>query len=85
MMAKYIVKRLLQSLITILLVTSVVFLLLTLMPTDYFFSEDELIKLTEEQKQERLEAAGLLDPPLVQLGNFLKKLIFRILKNKSHF
>jgi len=75
MMAKYIVKRLLQSLVTILLVTSVVFLLLTLMPTDYFFTEDELMKLTEEQKNDRLEAAGLLDPPLVQLGNFLKKLI----------
>ena len=75
-MAKYIIKRLLQSLVTILLVISIVFLLLTLMPTDYFFTEDELIKLTEEQKQERLEAAGLLDPPLVQLGNFLERLIF---------
>ena len=45
-MLKYTVKRLLQSCITILLIVSVVFLLLRLMPTDYYFTEDELIKLT---------------------------------------
>ncbi|MBQ9264454.1 MAG: ABC transporter permease [Clostridia bacterium] len=73
-MAKYLLKRLLQSVVTILLIVSVVFLLMRLMPTDYYFSEDELMKLTEDQKQSRLEAEGLLDPPLVQLGNFLVRL-----------
>ncbi len=73
-MAKYLIKRLLQSVITILLIVSAVFLLMRLMPTDYYFSEDELMKLTEEQKNARLEAEGLLDPPLVQLGNFLVRL-----------
>lgn len=73
-MLKYTVKRLLQSCITILLIVSVVFLLLRLMPTDYYFTEDELIKLTPEQKQDRLEAAGLLDNPFVQLGRFYKQL-----------
>ncbi len=73
-MAKYLIKRLLQSLVTIILIVSAVFLLMRMMPTDYYFSEDELMKLTEEQKQSRLEAEGLLDPPLVQLGNFLVRL-----------
>lgn len=73
-MAKYIIKRLLQSVLTILLVVSIVFLLLRLMPTDYFFSEEELIKLTDEQRHDKLQAAGLLDPPFEQLGRFYKDL-----------
>ena len=74
-MIKYILKRLLQSVITILLVVSIVFLLMRLMPTDYFFTEDELIKFTEQQKEDKLARLGLLDPPLVQLGNFLKNMV----------
>ena len=73
-MAKYILKRLAQSLLTVFIIVSVVFLLMRMMPTDYFFTEDELIKLTEAQKQSKLESAGLLDPPLVQLGNFYKNM-----------
>ena len=73
-MLKYILKRLLQSLLTILIIVSVVFLLMRMMPTDYFFTEDELIKLTESQKQSKLEAAGLLDPPLIQLKNFFQNM-----------
>lgn len=69
-MVKYILKRLAQSLLTLLIIISVVFLLMRLMPTDYFFTEDELIKLTDAQKHDKLENAGLLDPPLVQLKNF---------------
>ena len=38
-MARYIFKRLLQSAVTVLLVVTVVFLLLRLMPTDYYFTE----------------------------------------------
>lgn len=74
-MAKYIIKRLLQSVLTILLVVSIVFLLLRLMPTDYFFSEEELIKLTDEQRHDKLQAAGLLDPPLEQLGRFYRQML----------
>jgi oligopeptide transport system permease protein len=51
-----------------------VFLLLRLMPTDYYFTEDELIKLTAVQKHDRLLAAGLLDPPMVQLRRFYVQL-----------
>ena len=74
-MLKYTFQRLFQSLITVLLVVSVVFLLLRLLPTDYFFTEDQLIKLTEEQQHDMLEAEGYLDPPFVQLGRFYAELI----------
>ena len=58
-MAKYTVKRLLQSLVTILIVVTIVFLLLRMLPTDYFFTEDQLMKLTDQQKHDQLKAAGL--------------------------
>lgn len=69
-MAKYTVKRLLQSIITILLVGTIVFLLMRALPTDYYFTEEQVMKLTEEQKNDQLEAAGLLDPIPVQLLRF---------------
>ena len=59
-MVKYILKRLFQSLIVILLVVCVVFFLLRLMPSDYFFTEDELIKFTESQKYAKLERLGMM-------------------------
>ena len=74
-MFKYTIKRLFQSLVTVLLVISVVFLLLRLLPTDYFFTEEQLIKLTDEQQEDLLRKNGYLDPPLVQLANFYKELV----------
>lgn len=71
-MAKYVLKRLLQTFFTVLLVGAIVFLLMRMMPTDYFFTEDELMKLTEEQKHDRLEAQGYLDPVPEQLYRFFK-------------
>ena len=67
--------RFLQSLLTIFLIVSAVFLLMRLLPTDYFFTEDEIMKLSEQQRHDRLEAAGMTDPPLVQLGRFWVNLI----------
>ena len=55
-MVKYTVKRLLQSVLTVLIIVTVVFLLLRMLPTDYYFTEEELIKLSEEAKQDRLRA-----------------------------
>jgi len=82
-MFKYTLKRLCQSLVTVLLVVSAVFLLLRLLPTDYFFTEDQLIKLTEEQQHDMLEAEGYLDPPFVQLGRFYAELIQT--EHKAHY
>ena len=69
-MLKYTIKRLLESLATVLIIVTIVFLLLRLLPTDYYFTEEQLMKFTEEQKQEQLLAAGLLDPIPEQLMDF---------------
>lgn len=74
-MFKYTVKRLAQSLVTVLIVVTIVFLLLRMLPTDYYFTEEQLMKFTEEQKQEQLLAAGLLDPIPEQLMDFYNNVI----------
>jgi len=53
-----------------LIIVTIVFLLMRLLPTDYYFNEEQLIKFTEQQKNEQLLAAGLLDPIPVQLLRF---------------
>ena len=40
-MFKYTIKRLLQSVVTVLIVVTIVFLLMRMLPTDYFFTEDQ--------------------------------------------
>ena len=74
-MLKYSFKRLLQSLITILIAVTLVFLMMRMLPTDYYFTEDQLMKFTPEQKQAALEAAGLLDPIGEQLIRFYGQLL----------
>lgn len=51
-MVKYSITRLLQSAVTVLIVATIVFLLMRALPTDYFFTEEEVMKLTEQQKQD---------------------------------
>ena len=74
-MLKYTIRRLVESLITVLIIVTIVFVLLRLLPTDYYFTEEQLMKFTEEQKQEQLLAAGLLDPIPEQLMNFYNDVI----------
>ena len=74
-MLKYTIKRLVESLITVLIIVTIVFLLLRMLPTDYYFTEEQLMKFTEEQKQEQLLAAGLLDPIPAQLMDFYNNVI----------
>jgi oligopeptide transport system permease protein len=74
-MLKYTIKRLLESLVTVLIIVTIVFLLLRLLPTDYYFTEEQLMKFTEEQKQEQLLAAGLLNPIPEQLMDFYNDVI----------
>ena len=73
-MIKYTLKRLIQSLVSVLIIVTIVFLLMRLLPTDYYFNEEQLIKFTEQQKNEQLLAAGLLDPVPVQLLRFYKNI-----------
>lgn len=74
-MTKYTIKRLLQSFVTVLVVATIVFLLMRMLPTDYYFTEDQVMKLTEEQKNDQLLAAGLLDPIDQQLLRFYRQLL----------
>ena len=72
-MSRYILKRFGQSLVTLFIVVSVVFLLMRLLPLEGYFG-DGYDKLSEEQRIAVLDRMGLLDPWYVQLGNFYVKL-----------
>jgi len=74
-MFKYTVKRLLQSLVTVLIVVTIVFLLLRMLPTDYYFTEEQVMKFTDQQKEDALRAAGLLDPVSQQLFRFYGQIL----------
>ena len=74
-MLKYTVKRLLQSLVTIFLIATAVFLMMRCLPTDYYFTEEQLMKFTDQQKTAALEAAGLTDPIPTQLVKFYNSLL----------
>jgi len=45
-----------------------------MLPPEYYFTEEEVMKLNPQIKEDRLRAVGLLDPPLVQLGRFYRQL-----------
>ncbi len=74
-MLKYSVKRILQSFVTVLIIVIIVFLLLRCLPTERFFTEDQIAKLSDAEKEDVLRSYGLLDHPLVQLKNFLIPLL----------
>ena len=72
-MAKYIVKRVLRSLITMFIIITVLFSLLRLMPIEGYFENFD--KMTEVQVQAKLNTLGLNDPLHIQLVNFYKQLL----------
>ena len=74
-MVKYTIKRLLQSIVTVLIVVTIVFLLMRMLPIENFFTEDQLIKYTEEQKHDALEKAGMLDSMPEQLVRYYGQLL----------
>ncbi len=65
----YSLKRLAQSLVTLVIVVTVVFLLMRLLPVEGYFGE-RFDKLDDSQKEAILDKYGLLDPWYVQLFNF---------------
>lgn len=71
---KYILKRLSRSLLTLMIVVTVVFLLMRMMPIEGYFGAG-YDKLDEAQKIARLNNLGLLDPWYVQLKNFYGDLL----------
>lgn len=73
-MFKYSMKRLGQSLITVFIVITVVFLLMRLLPIEGYFG-DGYDKLEPEQREAILDSMGLLDPWYMQLTNFYGDLL----------
>ena len=72
-MLKYTIKRTLQSIITIFLIATAVFVLIRMLPPEkFYFDPDEEMHLSEEAKVGILEEAGLLDPLHEQLLRFYK-------------
>ncbi len=70
-MLRYSLKRLVQSLITLFIIITAVFLLLRLMPEEGYFGE-AYEKLDEIQREAILKGMGLKDPIHIQLLNFYK-------------
>lgn len=72
-MLKYSIKRLLQSLLTLFIIITVVFLLMRLLPEEGYFG-DAYEKLDVSQREAILTSMGLRDPLPKQLLNFYIKL-----------
>lgn len=73
-MFKYSLKRLLQSLVTLIIVLTVVFFLMRLMPEEGYFG-DSYEKLDVSQREAILTSMGLRDPLHIQLKNFYKDIL----------
>ncbi|MGB4439286.1 MAG: ABC transporter permease [Sedimentibacter sp.] len=71
---KYFIIRLLRSLLTLIIVVTVVFLLMRMMPVEGYFGAS-FDKLDEAQKEAKLENLGLLDPWYIQLNDFYVDLL----------
>lgn len=70
-MKSYILKRLGQSIMTVMLVVVLVFMLLRLMPTTGYFERDDYINMDEGARTAYLRTLGVLDNPLVAFGKFV--------------
>lgn len=71
---EYSIRRAAQSVITIFIVITVVFLLMRLLPMEGYFGDD-FDRLDQLQREAILRNMGLLDPWYVQLTNFYSGLI----------
>ena len=73
-MGKYILKRTLSSIFTVIIVFVAVFMLLRLMPLSGYFPQEMLKETDEATRMSYLRNQGLLDHPLVQLWRFVQNL-----------
>ncbi len=72
-MAKYLVKRVLRSLLTMFIIITIIFSLLRLMPTDVYF--ENIDKMSDTQIQAKLDLLGVNDPLPKQLTKFYGQLL----------
>ena len=73
-MTKYILKRILRSLVTVVIVFFVVFMLLRFMPLNGYFPDEMVKEADEATRMAYLRNLGLLDHPIIQLIRFVKNL-----------
>lgn len=67
-MLKYLLRRVLQSIVTLFIVITVVFILLRQMPIDGYFTNID--KMNDAQIEASLDKMGLNDPLIIQLKDF---------------
>ncbi len=72
-MVKYIIKRVLRSLITMFIIVTILFSLLRLMPIEGYFENFD--KMSEIQIQVKLDQLGLTDPLPTQLVRFYGQIL----------
>ena len=72
-MILYVAKRLAQSVVTLFIVVTTVFLLMRLLPVEGYLGE-RYDKLSAEQREAILQKMGLLDPWYVQIASFYSRL-----------
>lgn len=70
-MARYIIKRILMAVVTLFIITFLLFLLVRIMPGNPFPSE----RMSDEAIAKKREEMGLDDPILVQFGNYMKEVV----------
>lgn len=70
-MTRYLLSKLGQAIVTIVLVVLVVFTLLRFMPTAGYFSKEQYKSMNDAEKTAYLRNLGVLDPMPVQLKNFV--------------
>jgi len=73
-MARYLLSKLGQAIVTVILVMLVVFTLLRFMPTAGYFSKEQWKDMTQAEKTAYLRSKGVLDPLPVQIKNFVVNL-----------
>ena len=71
-MGKYILKRIGTALLTLLIITFLLFLLVRIMPGNPFPSE----RMSDDMIANKRAEMGLDDPILVQFANYMRKLLF---------
>ncbi len=69
-MGSYILKRLGQSLVTVVIVVVSVFMLLRLMPNSGYFTREDYVNMDQAARTAYLRNLGVLDNPFVQLAHF---------------
>ena len=80
-MLKYCLKRIFQSLVSFIIVASIVFLMLRLMPEEGFFPEGAYMKMSDTAKMAVLQKLGLYDQnkqpinPFIQLVTYYKNIV----------